>query len=111
MTAGRASIWPSRTALRNWCSAAIDEHGAASTCSVNSVGGVRLRLDGFLATTDDDFEWAMQMNSSSAAQRRVRRSPYMVEQGSGAIVNVASVNAFFQPDGATIDSERPRRRS
>ena len=27
----------------------------------------------------------------------------MVTQGSGAIVNVASVDAFFQPDGATID--------
>jgi NAD(P)-dependent dehydrogenase (short-subunit alcohol dehydrogenase family) len=27
----------------------------------------------------------------------------MVEQGGGAIVNVASVNAFFQPDAATID--------
>ena len=27
----------------------------------------------------------------------------MVERGTGAIVNVASVNAFFQPDAATID--------
>jgi NAD(P)-dependent dehydrogenase (short-subunit alcohol dehydrogenase family) len=27
----------------------------------------------------------------------------MLEQGSGAIVNVASVNSFFQPDAATID--------
>ena len=27
----------------------------------------------------------------------------MVEQGGGAIVNVASVNAFFQPDAGTID--------
>jgi NAD(P)-dependent dehydrogenase (short-subunit alcohol dehydrogenase family) len=27
----------------------------------------------------------------------------MVERQSGAIVNVASVNAFFQPDAATID--------
>ena len=27
----------------------------------------------------------------------------MVEQGCGAIVNVASVNAFFQPDAGTID--------
>src|SRR5258708_14956815 len=27
----------------------------------------------------------------------------MVSQGSGGIVNVASVNAFYQPDGATID--------
>jgi NAD(P)-dependent dehydrogenase (short-subunit alcohol dehydrogenase family) len=27
----------------------------------------------------------------------------MVEQGGGAIVNVCSVNAFYQPDAATID--------
>ena len=27
----------------------------------------------------------------------------MLEQGGGAIVNVASVNAFFQPDAGTID--------
>jgi NAD(P)-dependent dehydrogenase (short-subunit alcohol dehydrogenase family) len=27
----------------------------------------------------------------------------MLEQGSGAIVNVASVNSFFQPDAATVD--------
>jgi NAD(P)-dependent dehydrogenase (short-subunit alcohol dehydrogenase family) len=28
---------------------------------------------------------------------------HMVEQSSGAIVNMASVNAFFEPDGGTID--------
>ena len=27
----------------------------------------------------------------------------MVSQGAGSIVNAASVNAFFQPDGGTID--------
>jgi NAD(P)-dependent dehydrogenase (short-subunit alcohol dehydrogenase family) len=27
----------------------------------------------------------------------------MVEAGSGSIVNIASVNSMFQPDGATID--------
>ena len=27
----------------------------------------------------------------------------MVKQGGGAIVNIASVNAFFQPDAGTID--------
>ena len=27
----------------------------------------------------------------------------MLEQGAGAIVNVASVNSFFEPDAATID--------
>ena len=34
----------------------------------------------------------------------------MLEQGGGAIVNVASVNAFFQPDAATIDYGAARRR-
>jgi NAD(P)-dependent dehydrogenase (short-subunit alcohol dehydrogenase family) len=29
--------------------------------------------------------------------------PLLVAQGGGAIVNVASVNAFFQPDAGTID--------
>ncbi len=81
---------------------AVDEHGRVDVL-VNSMGGVRLRLDGFLATTDDDFEWAMQMNFFSALRATRAALPYMVEQGSGAIVNVASVNAFFQPDGATID--------
>ena len=27
----------------------------------------------------------------------------MLERGSGSIVNIASVNSFFQPDAATID--------
>jgi NAD(P)-dependent dehydrogenase (short-subunit alcohol dehydrogenase family) len=27
----------------------------------------------------------------------------MLEQGAGAIVNIASVNSFFEPDAATID--------
>jgi NAD(P)-dependent dehydrogenase (short-subunit alcohol dehydrogenase family) len=31
-----------------------------------------------------------------------RASP-LLEQESGAIVNIASVNSFFQPDAATID--------
>jgi NAD(P)-dependent dehydrogenase (short-subunit alcohol dehydrogenase family) len=29
---------------------------------VNNVGATRLRVDGFLATSDDAFEWAMQVN-------------------------------------------------
>ena len=40
---------------------AIDDHGRLDVL-VNNVGAVRLRLDGFLALTDDDFEWAMQLN-------------------------------------------------
>jgi NAD(P)-dependent dehydrogenase (short-subunit alcohol dehydrogenase family) len=81
---------------------AIDAHGRLDVL-VNNVGGVRIRVDGFLATSDEEFEWALQMNFFTALRAiRAALSP-MVEQGSGSIVNVASVNAFFQPDGATVD--------
>ncbi len=45
----------------------------------------------------------MQMNFFTALRAIARGVPAMVEQGGGAIVNVASVNAFFQPDAGTID--------
>src|SRR5213596_2667600 len=41
--------------------AALEEHGRVDVL-VNNVGGVRLRLEGFLATNDEDFEWSMQLN-------------------------------------------------
>jgi NAD(P)-dependent dehydrogenase (short-subunit alcohol dehydrogenase family) len=81
---------------------ALDEHGHVDVL-VNNVGAVRLRLEGFLGTSDDQFEWAMQMNFFTALRAtRAVLSP-MLERGGGAIVNVASVNAFFQPDAGTID--------
>jgi NAD(P)-dependent dehydrogenase (short-subunit alcohol dehydrogenase family) len=80
----------------------LDEHGHVDVL-VNNVGAVRLRLEGFLGTSDDQFEWAMQMNFFTALRAtRAVLSP-MLERGGGAIVNVASVNAFFQPDAGTID--------
>ena len=81
---------------------AIDEHGRVDVL-VNNVGAVRLRLEGFLGTSDEEFEWAMQMNFFTALRAIRAALPSMVEQGGGAIVNVASVNAFFQPDAGTID--------
>ena len=81
---------------------AIDEHGRVDVL-VNNVGAVRLRLEGFLGTSDDEFEWAMRMNFFAALRATRAALASMVEQGSGAIVNVASVNAFFQPDAGTID--------
>src|SRR5436309_13572068 len=39
---------------------AIDEHGRVDVL-VNNVGAVRIRVDGFLSTSDEDFEWAFQM--------------------------------------------------
>jgi NAD(P)-dependent dehydrogenase (short-subunit alcohol dehydrogenase family) len=81
---------------------AVDEHGRVDVL-VNNVGAVRLRLGGFLDTADDEFEWALRMNFFSALRATRAAIPLMVEQGGGAIVNVASVNAFFQPDAGTID--------
>jgi NAD(P)-dependent dehydrogenase (short-subunit alcohol dehydrogenase family) len=81
---------------------AIDEHGRVDVL-VNNVGAVRLRLQGFLGTSDEEFEWAMQMNFFSALRATRAALAPMLEQRAGAIVNVASVNAFFQPDAGTID--------
>jgi NAD(P)-dependent dehydrogenase (short-subunit alcohol dehydrogenase family) len=81
---------------------AIDEHGRIDVL-VNNVGAVHMRLDGFFGTSDDDFAWAMEMNFFIALRASRAALAAMVAQGTGAIVNVASVNAFFQPDAATID--------
>ncbi|MCU1282722.1 MAG: 3-oxoacyl-[acyl-carrier protein] reductase [bacterium] len=81
---------------------AIDDHDRVDVL-VNNVGAVRLRLEGFLGTSDEEFEWAMQMNFFTALRATRAAITQMVKQGQGAIVSVASVNAFFQPDGGTID--------
>ena len=81
---------------------ALDKHGRVDIL-VNNVGAVRLRLDGFLATTDDDFTWAMNMNFFTTLRATRAVLGPMVTQGGGAIVNICSVNAFFEPDGGTID--------
>ncbi len=81
---------------------ALDDHGRIDVL-VNNVGAVRMRADGFLGTSDEEFEWAMQMNFFIALRASRAAIASMVEGDGGAIVNVASVNAFFQPDAATID--------
>ena len=80
---------------------AADDHGRIDVL-VNNVGGVRLRLKGFLGTSDEDFEWAMNINFFAALRATRAAVTLMMERG-GAIVNVASVNAFFQPDTGTVD--------
>ena len=81
---------------------ATEEHGRIDVL-VNNVGAVRMRTEGFFGTSDEDFAWAMQMNFFIALRASRAALTEMVKNGGGAIVNVASVNAFFQPDAATID--------
>ena len=81
---------------------ATDEHGRLDIL-VNNVGAVRMRTEGFFGTSDEDFAWALEMNFFIALRASRAALAVMAGQGGGAIVNVASVNAFFQPDAATID--------
>jgi NAD(P)-dependent dehydrogenase (short-subunit alcohol dehydrogenase family) len=81
---------------------AIDEYGRLDVL-VNNVGAVRIRVDGFLATSDEEFEWALKMNFFTGLRAIRAALEPMLAQRSGSIVNVASVNSFFQPDAATVD--------
>ncbi|MDR6863978.1 SDR family oxidoreductase [Phycicoccus sp. 3266] len=69
---------------------------------VNNVGGVRPRTDGFLAVTDDDWHWALELNLLSAVRATRAALPHLVRAAPSAIVTVCSVNATL-PDPGVID--------
>jgi NAD(P)-dependent dehydrogenase (short-subunit alcohol dehydrogenase family) len=82
--------------------AAVQAHGRVDIL-VNNVGAVRLRLEGFLGTSDEEFEWSLQMNFLTAVRATRAALGPMLDQGAGTIVNTASINAFYEPDAGVID--------
>jgi NAD(P)-dependent dehydrogenase (short-subunit alcohol dehydrogenase family) len=81
---------------------AIEQFGRVDIL-VNNVGGVHTRLDGFLSLSDEDFEASLQLNFYAALRATRAAVADMSTRGDGVIVNVASVNSFYEPDGVVID--------
>jgi NAD(P)-dependent dehydrogenase (short-subunit alcohol dehydrogenase family) len=81
---------------------AIAAHGRIDVL-VNNVGAVTPRLGGFLSITDADFEASLQLDFLSAVRATRAAVADMLPRKDGAIVNVASVNATFHPDGLVAD--------
>jgi NAD(P)-dependent dehydrogenase (short-subunit alcohol dehydrogenase family) len=81
---------------------AVEELGRVDVL-VNNVGAAHVRLDGFLALSDADFEASLELNFFAALRATRAAVEDMTERKEGTIVNVASVNSFFEPDGGVID--------
>jgi NAD(P)-dependent dehydrogenase (short-subunit alcohol dehydrogenase family) len=82
-------------------SEAVDVFGGVDIL-VNNVGAVRPRLEGFLALSDQDWDWAMTINFFAAVRTMRAALPHLAARGGASIVTISSVNAFL-PDPAVID--------
>ena len=71
--------------------AALDAHGGVDLL-VNNLGAGRDHSDGVASITDDDWQWAFEMNLFSAVRAVRAALPHLLERR-GAIVNVSSLNA------------------
>jgi NAD(P)-dependent dehydrogenase (short-subunit alcohol dehydrogenase family) len=81
---------------------AVDAFGRVDVL-VNNVGAAHVRLDGFLRLSDADFEASLQLNFFAALRATRAAVEDMARRKEGTVVNVASVNSFFEPDGGVID--------
>ncbi|WP_244932302.1 SDR family oxidoreductase [Nocardioides sp. W7] len=81
--------------------AAATERGGIDIL-VNNVGAVRPRLDGFLALSDDYWEWTLTINFLVAVRTMRAAIPLMIDRPGANIVTISSVNAYL-PDPGVID--------
>jgi NAD(P)-dependent dehydrogenase (short-subunit alcohol dehydrogenase family) len=68
---------------------------------VNNLGAGAVR-SGFLDVSDEQWQHTLELNLLSAVRACRAAIPRLIERGSGAIVNVASVNSFV-PDPSVVD--------
>jgi len=69
---------------------------------VNNVGALKPRLQGFLAITDDDWNWTLNINFLSAVRTTRAALPHLLERTPSTIVTISSVNAVL-PDPGVLD--------
>jgi len=62
---------------------------------INNVGGTQMHAGGFLSISDADWYRTFDMNVMSTVRTSRAALPHMVEQGSGVIINISSVNAHL----------------
>jgi NAD(P)-dependent dehydrogenase (short-subunit alcohol dehydrogenase family) len=69
---------------------------------INNVGALKPRLEGFLAITDEDWDWTLNINFLSAVRTTRAALPHLLERAPSTIVTVNSVNAVL-PDPGVLD--------
>jgi NAD(P)-dependent dehydrogenase (short-subunit alcohol dehydrogenase family) len=90
----------SETGPTDLVTAALD--GGPVDILINNAGAVTPRIAGFVSVTDADWWHSLQLTFMAAVRTTRALLPHMLDQGRGAIVNIASVNSNL-PDPLVID--------
>lgn len=69
---------------------------------VNNVGALRPRLNGCVALSDDDWDWAFAVNFLPAVRAVKAAMPHLLQSAPSSIVTISSINAFL-PNPSTVD--------